>query len=69
MSIASYGLVPLISGFSVTCVEGKQLTGEGEVSIAEITSDPTEDVGKKITVRGIVRVKSEQAYIEAEIIR
>ena len=40
----------------------KQLTGEEAVSIAEITTDPTEYVGKKITVRGMVRLKSEQAY-------
>ena len=31
--------------------------------------DPTEDIGKEITVHGIVRVKGGQAYIEAQITR
>ncbi len=31
--------------------------------------DPVEDKGKKITVYGVVRLKGDQAYIEAEIIR
>ncbi len=31
--------------------------------------DPVKDIGKKVTVHGIVRVKDDQAYIEAEIIR
>jgi len=31
--------------------------------------DPSQDVGRKITVSGVVRVKNGQAYIEAKIIR
>ncbi len=31
--------------------------------------DPVKDIGKKITVDGIVRVKNNQAYIEAKIVR
>ena len=31
--------------------------------------DPVKDIGKKITVDGIVRVKDSQAYIEAKIVR
>ncbi len=31
--------------------------------------DPEEDRGREVTVHGIVRVKGDQAYIEAEIVR
>jgi len=31
--------------------------------------DPMEDRGKEITVRGVVKVKDGQAYIEAEVVR
>ncbi len=31
--------------------------------------DPAKDIGKKLTVDGIVRVKDSQAYIEAKIVR
>ena len=31
--------------------------------------DPAEDIGRMVTVRGVVKVKDGQAYIEAELIR
>lgn len=120
LRIISFGMVLFLLVSFTACAVGEQITGGEQVSIADITSNPTEykgrtvtisgeyrgwepghgsppvtrsdwilkdetgsiyvtgkvsprldpveDIGKKITVYGIVRVKDSQAYIEAKII-
>ena len=120
LRIIGFGVVPFLLVSFTACAAGEQITGGEEISIADITSNPTEyegeavtisgeyrgwepghgsppvtrsdwvlkdetgaiyvtgevspgldpveDIGTKITVNGIVRVKDNQSYIEAKII-
>ncbi len=119
VKVIAFGTVICLLAFFTACTVGEQTTKEKEISIIDITSNPTEyegktvtlsgeyrgwepghgsppvtrsdwvladatgaiyvtgkvlpgldpvkDIGKKITVHGIVRVKDNQAYIEAKI--
>ena len=120
LRIIGFGMVLFLLVSFTACAVGEQITGGEQVTIADVTSNPTEyegkavtisgeyrgwepghgsppvtrsdwilkdgtgviyvtgkvspgldpvdDRGKKITVHGTVRVKDNQAYIEAKII-